>query len=86
MWVLFVVLQGYYAGALTMFVATPAIAPFVSLAQALQAYPEWNFVYLSGVESELAHNAITDSVYKEFWDRAKRNPKETSVPTTGIVQ
>lgn len=43
-WTLFVLLNSYYAGTLTMFFATEANLPFKNLAGAIAKYPEWKMI------------------------------------------
>ena len=50
LWFFFVLIHAYYGGALTMFFANEIIPPFKNLRDVLQAFPEWNLVFTSGLE------------------------------------
>ena len=51
MWSFFVLLNAYYGGALTMFFVSEITVPFNTLRDVLKVFPEWNLVFLDGVES-----------------------------------
>ena len=50
-WFFFVLINAYYGGAMTMFFANENVPPFRNLRDVLQAFPTWNLVFTSGVES-----------------------------------
>lgn len=50
LWVMYFLLEGFYGGALTMFFVDEITIPFNSFRDVLQAYPEWNIVFLDGLE------------------------------------
>ena len=54
-WTLFILVNSYYAGTLTMFFATEAQLPFKDLANAMELYPSWRL---------LAHTSSEYSVKK----------------------
>ncbi len=81
----FFLLRAYYEGALTMFFAKPVVVPFSSITQALEAYPEWTFMYQTGVESEFTYHTMLDSAYENFWRRAQLRPEETSFDSIGYL-
>ena len=51
LWFFFVLINAYYGGAMTMFFANENVPPFRNLRDVLQAFPTWNLVFTSGVES-----------------------------------
>ena len=61
LWFFFVLIQAYYGGALTMFFANEIDPPFNNLREVLQAFPKWNLVFISGMESHFKFPA--DQVY-----------------------
>ena len=50
LWLFFVLIHAYYGGAMTMFFANEIIPPFKNLRDVLQEFPEWNLVFISGLE------------------------------------
>ena len=50
-WFFFVLINAYYGGALTMFFANEIDPPFENLRDVLQAFPQWNLVFTSGMEA-----------------------------------
>lgn len=48
-WLLFILLNAYYGGALTMFFTAPSAAPFEDARQGMQLYPEWKMIILEGM-------------------------------------
>ena len=44
-------INAYYGGALTMFFVSEITLPFNTLRDVLQAFPEWNLVFVDGEES-----------------------------------
>ena len=50
-WCLFVLINAFYGGALTMFFISETTVPFESLRDALRAFPDWNLVYQEGNEA-----------------------------------
>ena len=50
LWVMYFLLEGFYSGALTMFFVDEITIPFNSFRDVLQAYPEWNIVFVNGLE------------------------------------
>ena len=43
-WLFFLVAQAYYSGAMTMFFTFAPRAPFTTLREAMNAFPEWKMV------------------------------------------
>ena len=50
LFLLYFLLEGFYSGALTMFFVDEITIPFNSFRDVLQAYPEWNIVFVDGLE------------------------------------
>ncbi len=48
MWYVFVLLNAFYGGALTMFFITEEPIPFNNMREVIAAYPEWNFIFQRG--------------------------------------
>ena len=51
LWSFFVLLNAYYGGALTMFFVSEITVPFETLRDVLKVFPEWNLVFMDGVEA-----------------------------------
>ena len=49
-WLLFVILESYYGGAMTMFFTSEVTVPLDSLADVLEAYPTWKLKFLDGYQ------------------------------------
>ena len=47
-WFLFVLINSYYGGALTMFFVSEITLPFETIKDALKVFPEWKILYQSG--------------------------------------
>ena len=51
LWFFFVLINAYYGGALTMFFVSEITVPFETLRDVLKVFPEWNLVFMDGVEA-----------------------------------
>ena len=47
-WLFFTLITSYYSGVLTMFFAAPALEPFETISDVIQAYPEWRLMFEEG--------------------------------------
>ena len=65
-WFLFVLINAFYGGALTMFFVAELKIPFNSLRDVLKIFPEWNFVLPADniiLIKEPALNVSLDFIY-----------------------
>ena len=77
-WLCFTLFNAYYCGVLTMFFATTTPMPFDTISDAIQAYPNWKFMFLNGAEMWIhdgAKQGNTDFI--TLWKRYQENPSET---------
>ena len=66
----FVLLNGFYSGALTMFFTAPPLFPFENEKEAMSKYPDWKIVMEKGTEIFVQPLAIAGvKEYQEFWNR-----------------
>ena len=56
-WLTFVLINAFYSGALTMFFSTPAVMPFDSIEDVLDAVPSWNLIILDGTNAWFQNKA-----------------------------
>lgn len=68
-WVLFILINAFYGGALTMFFTSSFRLPFESLIGGLQLFPEWKMLMISGLEF-IFERKLTDSssVINKYWE------------------
>ena len=77
-WSLFMLIEIYYEGALTMFLTTEKGVSFKSIKDVMKGYPEWKLMMRSGFEVYYMHHVESgDKDYVGFWDRVKNKPKES---------
>ena len=77
-WSLFMLIEIYYEGALTMFLTTEKGVSFKSIKDVMKAYPEWKLMMRSGFEVYYMHHVESgDEDYLTFWDRVEMKPKES---------
>ena len=69
-WILFILTNAFYGGALTMFLTSLFKLPFNNLHEGLILFPEWKMVIVSGVEfivsRKLSHKGSPVNKYWEF--------------------
>ena len=77
-WYFMMLLEIYYSGALTMFFSTEVTAPFETIRQVMQAYPDWKLQCQMGMEVFFVYQAEDgDPDYVNFWERVQNAPDET---------
>ena len=77
-WLLFMLIEIYYSGALTMFFSTEVSLPFETTREVMKAYDDWKLMMQSGNEVFFVNKALEgDPEYAEFWDRRNKLPDET---------
>ena len=68
-WILFVLLQAFYGGALTMFLTASPSVPFNNLEEALALHPEWALVLTDDLKLEIQLPAAAGKIhFKKYWD------------------
>ena len=81
-WIFFTLVNSYYSGVLTMFFTATATPPFETIKDAIQAYPNWRFMFLDGLQGWLfdMYNGAEsgDKDFISVWQRYKENPDETT--------
>ena len=65
-WIMFVLLNAFYGGALTMFLSTSPSLPFTNVKEALEAHPGWKLFI---VADNLLFLKFNESVYEEALER-----------------
>ena len=77
-WVFFTLVNSYYSGVLTMFFTTTSSLPFETIRDAMQAYPNWRFMFLDGYQGWFYSGVQSgDRDFISLWQRFKKNPNET---------
>ena len=77
-WMFFVLVQAFYAGALTMFFTSTTTLPFETDRDVIQAYPDWKIWMRSGSEHNIyTHVLKGDPDYIKFWERYTEDPNGT---------
>ena len=77
-WLLFMLIEIYYSGALTMFFSTEVSLPFETTREVMKAYDDWKLMMQAGNEVFFVNKALEgDPEYAEFWDRRNNLPDET---------
>ena len=77
-WGVFMIIEIYYEGALTMFFTTESHIPFNSMRDVIRAYPDWKLMMKAGTDIYfLPYVESNDSDYIKFWNRVHDNPKES---------
>ena len=77
-WLLFMLIEIYYSGALTMFFSTEVSLPFETTREVMNAYDDWKLMMQAGNEVFFVNKALEgDPEYAEFWDRRNNLPDET---------
>ena len=77
-WMFFVLVQAFYAGALTMFFTSTTTLPFETERDVIQAYPDWKIWIRSGSEHNIyTHVLKGDPDYIKFWERYTEDPEGT---------
>ena len=77
-WLLFMLIEIYYSGALTMFFSTEVSLPFETTREVMKAYDDWTLMMQTGNEVFFVNKALEgDPEYAEFWDRRNNLPDET---------
>ncbi len=66
-WTMFVVVHGYYSGALTMYFTVSSGLPFRTFKEGLLQYPTWKIVTVKGEEFYLEVNGLTFSTFLIFF-------------------
>ena len=57
-WTFFLLINGFYGGALTMFFANEITIPFNSVEDAMRAYPSWKLKMMSGSDIYFQYKAL----------------------------
>ena len=77
-WIFFVLVQAFYAGALTMFFTSTTTLPFETDRDVIQAYPDWKIWIRSGAEHNIyTHVLKGDTDYIKLWERYREDPNGT---------
>ena len=81
-WIMFVLVEVYYSGALTMFFTSESVPPFETRIGAIRAYPEWKLMYRSGSDiNYLPYVSSGDPDYTRFWEISLQNPHDHVYPS-----
>ena len=77
-WLLFMLMEIYYSGALTMFFSTEVSLPFETTKAVMQAYDDWKLMMRYGNDVYFIGKVDDgDPDYVAFWDRKNNLPDET---------
>ena len=57
-WVLYMITQSYYAGAMTMFFSSEVTIPFETLPDVLEAYPSWKLNIKKGLQMQFQGSSV----------------------------
>ena len=82
-WMLFVVVNAYYGGAMTMFFTSTISLDLETKRDVLQAYPQWHLIFLNGSESRTIYEYSTqgDADHVEYQARDEADPTKTRFQT-----
>ena len=71
---MFLLIEAFYSGALTMFFSTSNFQPFESLRQGLALYPSWKMLFTTDEIILVQPHAVErkDPLYKHVWDDAQK--------------
>ena len=86
-WLLFMLIEIYYSGALTMFFSTEVSLPFETTKEVMQAYDDWKLMFRAGNEVLFINKVLEeDPDYVKFWERRDNLPEETvfNSPSDGV--
>ena len=77
-WLFFTLLNAYYCGVLTMFLAAPSLVIFENMQDVVQAYPNWKLMFQHG-ELSWVHEMVESGIpeYTWLWSQYEENPTET---------
>ena len=81
-WILFVLVNAWFSGALTMFLTSERTLPFESIYDVMRSYPDWKLMMKSGYDIYFLPKVLQDDIeYIKFWERVQENPEETVFQT-----
>ena len=77
-WILFVLVNAWYSGALTMFFTSEITIPFESIYDVMKAYPDWKLMTRPAYDIHFMSKVSQGDIdYVKFWKRVQENPEET---------
>ena len=80
-WLMFVLIEVYYSGALTMFFTSETPLPFDDIIGVFRAYPEWKLMYR--VNNDIIYLPYVESGhpdYVRFWEIKEQSPEVHQYP------
>lgn len=82
-WTFFVLLNGYYGGAMTMFFTSTITMDLETRRDVIQAYPDWKLIFKDGAQIDfIIYVNKGDQDYVEYWARDQADQTETRFGTT----
>ena len=81
-WTFFVLINGYYGGALTMFFTSTISMDLETRRDVIQAYPDWNLIFMDGDQMLfIIYVDKGDPDFVEYWARDQADKTETRFGT-----